>query len=89
MGQGASKVSNRDVQPGVRGVPSLTKDVLRIVGVFEWGPLETATPVANYDHFREIFGPGRCLLANYEAGDQGYLHRHDRGDCGYLRHLDR
>jgi hypothetical protein len=40
------------------------------VGVFEWGPLETATPVADYDHFREIFGPGRCLLANYESPAQ-------------------
>lgn len=52
--QGASKITLRDVQPGIRGVPTLNKDVLRIAGVTPWGPLETPTTIFDFDHFREI-----------------------------------
>lgn len=67
MGQGASKTTLSDKQPSTRGVPTLNRDVLRIIGVCEWGPLDAATPIIDFDHFREVFGPGRCFLASYET----------------------
>lgn len=65
--QGASKTTSRDVQPGVRGVPTLNKDVLRIAGIMPWGPLETATTISDFDHFRDVFAPGYGFLLNYET----------------------
>jgi hypothetical protein len=44
--------------------------MLRICGVFEWGPLETATPVIDFEHFRSIYGPGKGYLAAYESAVQ-------------------
>ena len=67
---GSSKIENRDKSPGVRGLPSLDRGILRLCGVFEWGPIEIATPVIDFEHFRSIFGPGKGYLASYESAVQ-------------------
>lgn len=59
---GASEVTNRDVPSTVQGLPERETDVVRIIGVTEWGPLGLATVCTDFDEWRRIFGG---YLASY------------------------
>lgn len=59
---GASEVTTRDVPTTVQGLPDRETDVVRIIGVTEWGPIGAATVTTDFDEWRRIFG---AYLASY------------------------
>lgn len=67
MGQGRSRIDIRDVTAKSRAMPSIRFDVLLTVGVTEWGPMYTATPVLDYSDFVEKYGN---YIASYHTAIQ-------------------
>lgn len=61
---GASQTTIRDIPPRLRSQVSRPFDVLRIVGVTEWGPMGEATVSVDYDDWASKFGG---FLANYQT----------------------
>jgi len=66
-GQGASKITHKNVPPKARQLPSERFDVLQVLGVFDWGPINTATTCIDYSDFYRKFGR---YLASYQGAIQ-------------------
>jgi len=60
-----SETKLRDIPSAARGLPSVEYDKLVIPMVCEWGPMQEAHEVIDFDDFVTIFGPGKTFLANY------------------------
>jgi hypothetical protein len=64
MPQGRSRIEIRRVAARGRAMPSQRNDVLAILGVFNWGPMNTATEIIDYPDAVKKFG---THLASYDA----------------------
>ena len=61
---GGSQIYHKNVPPKARQLPAERFDVLLILGVFEWGPINTATTCIDYSDFYRTYGR---YLAGYEG----------------------
>ena len=60
----ASKTTVRNVKPRQPGLPSLDFDVLAMLGIFAWGPINQPITLYDFDHAEAVVGP---YLASYHS----------------------